>query len=181
MTELQNKAEPGFWASIRLWGRYSGLGAATALIALAADQLHKYWMIAIYGIGERGHVHVTSFLDLVMLWNPGISYGLLPQNGAMGRIALLAVSLIAVSAMLLWMGSASSRLVSISLGLIAGGALGNMVDRIVYGAVADFFSFHYAGFYWYVFNIADVAITAGVIGLFIDWLGLGSSHTKVLK
>src|SRR4030042_985008 len=92
-----------------------------------------------------------------------------------GRFSLsgVAVALLAVAAgalLVLWMSNAASRLVAISLGLIVGGALGNIADRIMHGAVADFFSFHYAGYYWYVFNIADVAITAGVIGLIIDWL-----------
>lgn len=136
-------------------------------------------MLEIYGIAERGRVAVTTFLDLVMVWNPGISYGLLPQDGGLGQVALIVFSAVAVVALFLWMSNAASRLVAISLSLIVGGAIGNMIDRIVYGAVADFFSFHYAGFYWYVFNIADVAITVGVLGLILDWLW--PSHTKVPK
>ena len=87
-----------------------------------------------------------------------------------GRLLLMVFSVTAVTVLYLWMSNAASRLVAISLGLIVGGALGNIADRVMHGAVADFFSFHYAGYYWYVFNIADVAITAGVIGLIIDWL-----------
>ncbi|MGB0087113.1 MAG: signal peptidase II [Rhodomicrobiaceae bacterium] len=165
----------GIWP----WGRYSLLGIGVAIATFAADQIHKYWMIEIYRIGERGRVTVTSFFDLVMLWNRGISYGLLPQHSDAGRILLVVLALLAVFALLLWMGNTTARLVSISLGLIIGGALGNLADRLIYGAVADFFSFHYAGFYWYVFNIADVAITAGVIGLVLDWLR--PSHTNVPK
>ncbi|WP_088345965.1 MULTISPECIES: signal peptidase II [Rhodomicrobium] len=179
MSEIGKEIGHHWLGGARLWGRFSLLGLAVALVAFAADQLHKYWMLDIYRIGERGKVVMTSFFDLVLRWNPGISYGLLQQDSDAGRIALTAVSAIAVVALILWIGNAGSRLAAISLGLIAGGALGNICDRIVHGAVADFFSFHYAGFYWYVFNIADVAITAGVIGLMLDWAF--SSHTKVPK
>ncbi len=179
MSEAGKHISQNWLGTLRLWGRFSVLGIAVALIVFVADQLHKYWMIEIYRIAERGRVTVTSFLDLVMLWNPGISYGLLPQDSSTGRLVLMAVSLAAVTALLLWIGNAASRLAAISLGLIVGGALGNLTDRIVHGAVADFFSLHYAGFYWYVFNIADVAITAGVVGLVLDWFW--TSHTNVPK
>jgi signal peptidase II len=164
---------------IRLWGRFNAVGLSFAATALVVDQLHKYWMIEVYRIAERGRVSVSSFLDLVMVWNPGVSYGMFPQGSVWGRSALIAFAAFAVLALILWMSNAASRLLAVSLGLIVGGALGNMADRLIYGAVADFFSFHYAGFYWYVFNVADVAITVGVIGLIIDWLW--PSHTNVPK
>jgi signal peptidase II len=164
---------------IRLWGAYSGFGLVIAVLALAADQLNKYWMIEIYGIGERGRVAVTSYLDLVMLWNPGISFGQLPQDSDLGRYLLIGFSIAAAIALAIYLAYAHSRLIAASVGLIIGGAIGNVIDRIVHGAVADFFSFHYAGYYWYVFNIADVAITLGVFGLLIDWIAPG--HTKVSK
>lgn len=179
MSDIGKEIGQSWLGGTRLWGRYSVLGLVVAVLAFGADQLHKYWMLEIYRIAERGKVTLTSFLDLVMLWNPGISYGLLPQDSDTGRLALMAVSCVAVLALFVWIGNAASRLVALSLGLIVGGALGNIADRVVHGAVADFFSFHYAGFYWYVFNIADVAITAGVIGLMLDWLT--TSHTKVPK
>jgi signal peptidase II len=164
---------------IRLWGAYSGFGLVIAVLALAADQLNKYWMIEVYGIGERGRVAVTSYLDLVMLWNPGISFGQLPQDSDLGRYLLIGFSILAAIALAIYLAYAHSRLIAASVGLIIGGAIGNVIDRIVHGAVADFFSFHYAGYYWYVFNIADVAITLGVFGLLIDWIAPG--HTKVSK
>ncbi len=174
----ENAGETGL-GGLRFWGRYNVLGLAIAVLALAADQLHKYWMIEIYRIGERGRVEITSFFDLVMAWNPGISYGLLPQDSAAGRLLLVGFSILAVAALFLWMSNAASRPVAVSIGLIVGGALGNLIDRLLHGAVADFFSFHYAGFYWYIFNIADVAITVGVIGLIVGWRIPGL--TKVSK
>jgi signal peptidase II len=170
MSQARNHIEPAGAGKVRLWGRYSVLGLVIAVMALAADQLHKYWMIEVYRISEKEPVAVTSFLNLVMVWNPGISYGLFPAGSSSGRLLLVGISIAAVLALLIWMSNAGSRLVAAGIGLIVGGAVGNLIDRLVYGAVADFFSFHYAGYYWYVFNIADVAITAGVIGLILDWL-----------
>ena len=142
----------------------------TAVLAFAGDQAHKWWMLEIYGIAERGRVEITSFFDLVMAWNKGVSYGLFAQHDTMGRVILIGVSLLAVVGLFIWMGNALTRLSGLAIGLIIGGALGNITDRLVHGAVADFFHFHYAGFSWYIFNIADVAIVAGVIGLLLDWL-----------
>lgn len=166
-------------SKLRLWDAYSGFGLLVAFFALAADQLNKYWMIEIYEIGSRGRVAVTSYFDLVMLWNPGISFGQLPQDNELGRYFLIGFTIVAVIILTIWLAHSHSRLIAASIGLIIGGALGNLIDRIVHGAVADFFSFHYAGYYWYVFNIADVAITLGVLGLLIDWIV--PSHTKVSK
>jgi signal peptidase II len=178
MAEAQNQTKAAGVDEFRFWGRHNVLGLAVVAFALIADQLHKYWMIEVYRIAEKQRVAVTSFLDLVMTWNPGISYGLFPADGAMGRIALIGFSAAAVLALFLWMSNSGSRLAAIAIGLIMGGALGNLIDRITYGAVADFFSFHYAGFYWYVFNIADVAITAGVIGLVFDWMMAGTRAAR---
>jgi signal peptidase II len=170
MSRTEIETEQGRFGNLRLGGRFSRFGLAVALVALAADQAHKYWMLAIYRIAERGRVEITPFFDLVMTWNHGISYGLLQQDSTLGRLALMVFSVVAVAVLFLWMSNSASRLVAISLGLVIGGALGNITDRIMHGAVADFFSFHYAGYYWYVFNIADVAIGAGVIGLILDWM-----------
>jgi signal peptidase II len=154
----------------RLWGPASGLGLAVAALSYVADQAHKYWMLEVYRIAGRGRVEITSFFDLVMAWTKGVSYGLFAQHDSAGRAVLIAVAVAAVTGLVIWMANAMTRLAALSLGLIVGGALGNLTDRIVHGAVADFFHFHYAGFSWYVFNIADVAIVAGVIGLLLDWL-----------
>ncbi len=165
----QSKAEQA-QVKMRLWGPGSALGVATAVIAFALDQAHKYWMLEIYRIADRGRVQITSFFDLVMAWNKGVSYGLFAQHSTTGRIVLISLSLVAVAALVIWMANSLTRLAALSMGLIVGGALGNLTDRIVHGAVADFFHFHYAGFSWYIFNIADVAIVAGVVGLILEWI-----------
>ena len=165
----QSKAEQA-QVKMRLWGPVSALGVATAVIVFALDQAHKYWMLEVYRIADRGRVQITSFFDLVMAWNKGVSYGLFAQHSTTGRIVLISLSLVAVTALVIWMANSLTRLAALSIGLIVGGALGNLTDRIVHGAVADFFHFHYAGFSWYIFNIADVAIVAGVIGLILEWI-----------
>jgi signal peptidase II len=149
---------------------YFRLGVGAALVALALDQASKWWIIEIYNLPERGRVAVTPFFDLVMLWNPGISYGLFAQDTELGRSLLIAFALVTALVLIAWIARTHDRLLALSLGLIVGGAIGNAIDRAVYGAVADFISLHAYGFYWYVFNVADAAIVAGVVGLLYDTL-----------
>jgi signal peptidase II len=134
-------------------------------------------MIYIYGIGAKGRVTLTPFFDLVLVWNQGISYGLLPQESAVGRWSLILFALAASLALAAWLARLTAPLGAASIGLIIGGAIGNAIDRIAYGAVADFFSLHAFGYQWYVFNIADAAIVAGVLGLLYESLFRG--HKKV--
>ncbi|MGI9382262.1 MAG: signal peptidase II [Methyloligellaceae bacterium] len=168
-------AAPNRW----LWGPSSRLGFALALLALIADQTHKWWMLHVYRIQEKGSVAVAPFLDLVMVWNKGISYGLFAQDSRAGQAALIGFACVAVVVLAVWLARTHSALAAAAIGLIIGGAIGNAIDRYVYGAVADFFSFHAFGHHWYVFNIADAAIVAGVIGLVYDTLF--HSHKKVSK
>jgi signal peptidase II len=155
-----------------LWGRLSRLGFGIATATVVVDQVHKWWMLAVYGIREGQRVAVLPFLDLEFVKNTGVSYGLFLQNTREGQWALAAFAALAVCAMAVWLArGVATRLVATSLGLIMGGAASNAIDRLHLGGVADFFSLHAYGFYWYVFNIADVAIVAGVIGLIYDSLG----------
>ena len=146
------------------------LGFLVAAITLAVDQGHKIWMLDVFDIAARQPVALTPFLDLVMAWNPGISYSLLSAETPEGRLALLALSLGATLLLGVWLWRAPRRITTIGLGLIVGGALGNAWDRFAYGAVADFFHFHVGGFHWYIFNLADVAIVAGVCLLLYESL-----------
>ena len=160
-----------------LWGPLSPLGLGIAVLTVLADQANKAWMLYVYDIGAKGTVALTSFFDLVLVWNEGISYGLLPQESPLGRLGLILFAFGACWALTVWRALLEARLAAASLGLIFGGAFGNAIDRIAYGAVADFFSLHAFGWQWYVFNVADTAIVAGVVGLLYDSIFRG--HKKV--
>jgi signal peptidase II len=151
---------------LSLWGPASSLGLKVLVATFLVDQAHKWWMLHVYKIGERGRVTVTPFLDLVLVINKGVSYGLLSGTGPW---LLTGFALLVSGAIWIWLSQAGTgRVLAISLALIIGGALANALDRVLLGGVADFFSLHAFGFYWYVFNIADVAIVAGVAGLLYD-------------
>ena len=125
----------------------------------------------VFHLVEKGRVAVTPFFDLVFVKNRGISYGLFKLDTFTGQIMLAAMGLLAGLALWVWLArGATSRLMAVSIGLIIGGALGNAFDRVLIGGVADFISLHAYGFYWYVFNIADMALVAGVFGLLYDSL-----------
>ena len=146
-------------------------GFIVAGCALAADQAFKNLLL--YGLhfkeqGPSAHLDVTPFLDLVMVWNRGVSYGLFQAGSLTGTVVLTLFSVAAVAALSWWLKGADRRLLAIGLGLVVGGALGNVIDRMIYGAVADFFHFHAFGRDWYVFNVADAAITVGVMALLAD-------------
>ncbi|HFQ15610.1 MAG TPA: signal peptidase II [Rhodobacteraceae bacterium] len=149
-------------------GTHWRLGLVLVLAAFALDRGFKYWMLSVIGFAPHSKVEVTGFFDLVMVWNRGISYGLFQQDSIWGQRVLLGLTLVIIAGVLYWLSRAGNRVLAAGLGLIGGGALSNAFDRFHYGAVADFFSFHAAGFYWYVFNLADVAIVAGVALLLYD-------------
>jgi signal peptidase II len=152
------------------------LGLVAAVAATAADQAAKLWLLHGFGLTERGRVPVTSFLDLVLAWNTGISYGLFQDAAPLWQWVLLGLKATAVALLLVWLARTRSRLAGLSLGLILGGAIGNAIDRAVHGAVMDFVLFHISAptwtFQWYVFNVADAAIVAGVVGLVYETLFL---------
>jgi signal peptidase II len=151
------------------WGLQSRLTLITALVTLVLDQANKWWMLWVYGIAEKGRVEVLPFLDFVFVKNTGISYSLFDQSSYAWQLGLAAFAAFAAIALWAWNArSSTGRLMAASIGLIIGGAIGNGIDRILIGGVADFYSLHAWGFYWYVFNIADVAIVAGVVGLLYD-------------
>ena len=148
------------------------LGIIAAAAALILDQASKLWLLNVFDIGRRGLTRVTSFFDLVLAWNTGISYGWFSDSGQTGQILLIGFKIVAVVVLTVWMVKAHNRLATLSLGLIIGGAIGNAIDRFAYGAVVDFVLLHVEiggqTYSWYVFNLADAAIVAGVIGLLYD-------------
>ena len=154
------------------WGPLTAFGLAAAAIACVLDQASKLWLLKVFDLADKGVVKVAPFVDLVLTWNTGISYGWFQQEGPFGQGALLALKVVAVALLWIWLAQASSRLSALSLGLIIGGAIGNGIDRLAYGAVVDFVLLHAETatwrFNWYVFNLADVAIVAGVAGLLYE-------------
>jgi signal peptidase II len=149
--------------------RFGLLAAATTA---ALDQALKVWVIFGLDMRARGPLALTPFLDIVLTWNPGISYGLFQQQGPFGQWALVALKVIAVALLVIWLARAHSRLTALALGLIIGGAIGNMLDRLHWPGVVDFVLLHITvggdRYNWYVFNLADTAIVAGVFGLLLE-------------
>jgi signal peptidase II len=147
-------------------------GVIAAVAVLALDQASKLWLLFVFDIARRGAVKVTPFFDLVLAWNVGISFGWFQSDSAWAQIGLMAVKAVAVVVLAIWMARSRTLLATIALGLIIGGAIGNAIDRFVHGAVVDFAQFHVQiggiTYNWYVFNLADVAIVAGVAALLYD-------------
>ena len=132
-------------------------------IAFVIDRISKNEILSIFEENNLEKIFVNPFLDLFLVFNTGISYGLLGGESSFQKWLLIIVSVSIVAFLLLWMKDSTSRLVNISISFITGGALGNILDRILYGGVIDFISLHAYGYYWYIFNIADVFIVFGVI------------------
>ena len=159
------------------WGPLSAFGLVVAVIAGIVDQASKFWLLSGLHLDSVAPVAVTPFLDLVLTWNTGISYGLFPQQGPIGPWALLAFKIVAVVFLWSWLCRVHTRLTALALGMIIGGAVGNAVDRLHWPGVMDFVLFHIDTaswvFRWYVFNLADAAIVAGVLGLLYEsvWRG----------
>ena len=161
------------------WGPESAFGLAVAVIIIIVDQASKFWLLSGLHLDLQSSIAVAPFVDLVLTWNTGISYGLFPQQGPVGPWALLAFKIAAVAFLWAWLSRAHSRLTALALGLIIGGAVGNAVDRLHWPGVMDFVLLHaeIAGrnLRWYVFNLADVAIVAGVVGLLYESLQRGDA------
>jgi lipoprotein signal peptidase len=160
----------------------TGLGLLAALVVLAADQASKWWVLNGLDLPDVRQIVVLPVLNLTMVWNNGVTFGLLNGFGAWGHIILAVVALAVVGALGLWLRRAESNVVAVSIGSIAGGAIGNVIDRIRFGAVVDFIHAHVAtpwgDLSWYVFNVADAAIVCGVAVLIIDsqWPRKARSH-----
>ena len=147
-------------------------GVVAALAVLALDQASKLWLLFVFDIAHRGAVKVTPFFDLVLAWNVGISFGWFQSDSQVAQIILMLIKAVAVVVLAIWMTRSRTLIATVALGLIIGGAIGNAIDRFAYGAVVDFALFHLQiggnTFNWYVFNLADVAIVAGVAALLYD-------------
>jgi signal peptidase II len=155
-------------------GPLTRFGVIVATIACLFDQASKLYLLHVVDLAATGPIRFGPFFHLIFTRNTGISYGLFQTSGAFGAWVLLAVKIVAVILLWAWLARARDRLTALSLGLIIGGAIGNGIDRLAYGWVVDFVYFHITTahwrFSWYVFNLADVAIVAGVIGLLYESL-----------
>ena len=157
-------------------------GIIAAVATLLIDQASKLWLLHVFHLGDRypPRVPITPFFDLELAWNIGISFGWLQNDSQFVQLGLMAVKALAVVALAIWMARSRTLLAVVALGLIIGGAIGNGIDRLAYGAVVDFALFHLDiggnTYSWYVFNLADTAIVAGVFALLYDsFLGVGAA------
>ncbi len=154
-------------------GPLTRFGFAVAAIACLLDQASKLYLLFVHNLAANP-IRLGPFFDFVLARNTGISYGLFQTEGLLGQWLLLGFKAAAVVLLWIWLARARDRLTALALGLIIGGAIGNAIDRLAYGWVADFVFFHVSTanwrFNWYVFNLADVAIVAGVVGLLYESL-----------
>nr|WP_240953402.1 signal peptidase II [Sneathiella chinensis] len=147
-----------------------------ATVTVAIDQAFKIYMVDLMA-GYPYGIKVTSFFNLVMVWNSGVSFGMF-AGGETTRWLLIGLSLAISLVLVVWLARAHQKILGYGLGLILGGALGNVADRLHWGRVADFFDFDLIFMRWPAFNIADVAIVCGVILMLIENLFLEPKSTR---
>ncbi len=146
--------------------RILGLVAAAAIVG--CDQVSKAWLLDFLTTPPRV-VEIAPLVSLVPVWNTGISFGLFADS-AMGGVALAIVALAIVAGLLWWLAGIETRIAGCAVGLVIGGALGNVIDRLRFGAVFDFLDLHWGDWHWPAFNLADAAITFGVVLILLDGL-----------
>ena len=149
-------------------GAATRLGVISALLVLGADQGSKYWIVNVLDLPDLRQVVLLTVLNLTWVRNPGVTFGLLNGLGSWSHFVLAGIALLVVAALGLWLRRADNALAAIAIGAIAGGAVGNVIDRLRYGAVVDFIHAHIGDWSWYVFNVADAAIVCGVVALILE-------------
>ena len=151
-----------------------GLGLTIAVLVVVLDQLTKWWVLEHVMTPIPRVVEITPFFNLVLAWNQGVSFGMFSNGTSVMPYVLSAVALVIVVVLLGWLRSADRVLVALSIGMIVGGAVGNVIDRLRFGAVADFLDFHAFGWHFWAFNVADTGISVGVALLVLDGLLAGN-------
>lgn len=163
------------------------LGLGLAALIMVLDQITKWWVVELVmrpeGVLDTPfyspvRIEVLPFFDLVMAWNRGVSFGMFNNDGQWNALILSVLSVAIAIGLSLWLRKATARIEILALGGIIGGALGNVIDRVRWGAVADFLDVHVMGYHWPAFNVADSAITVGAVLLVLDALLAKSSSTK---
>jgi signal peptidase II len=145
-------------------------GLAAAAIVLTLDQLAKFWVLGVFAAASSNNIAVLPVLNLVMAWNTGVSFGLFNSGTAGGTFIFAGIATAIVAVLLWWLQRARGAKLQIAIGMVIGGALGNIADRLVRGAVVDFLDFHLGSWHWYAFNFADAAICLGVLYIALDGL-----------
>jgi signal peptidase II len=149
------------------------IGTYMLAVVTLADQISKWWVLE-HLSDSRRYMPVTPFLNLVLVWNKGVTFGMMNHGGAQFMPWILIAVAVAILILLgRWLCMTNSTVVAIALGAIMGGAIGNVIDRVRYGAVTDFIDFYYGPWHWYAFNIADAAIVTGVALLLLDGMVRG--------
>ncbi|GBR57438.1 signal peptidase II [Gluconobacter thailandicus] len=146
------------------------LGLALLVLVLVLDQASKDWILYGYDLPQKGSVQILPFLNFTMVWNHAVTFGMFGGLGSKGPLVFCTVSLLAVGFLIWTMTKTRRTLVAGACGAIAGGAIGNVIDRLRYGAVVDFLHAHAFGWSWYVFNVADAGIVCGVAVWLIESL-----------
>jgi signal peptidase II len=159
------KTEP---AALPLHPRRLPIGLGVALLLIVLDQISKWWVVG-HLMNPPRRIELTAFFNLVMVWNEGVTFGL-GNNVEWGRWLFAGLALVIVVILIGWLRRTAHFWVLIALGLVIGGAIGNVVDRLRWGAVADFLDFHAFGYHWPAFNLADAGIVVGVLLLVLDAL-----------
>jgi signal peptidase II len=148
-------------------------GLAVAAVVAVADQLSKAWVLRLFTDQQQPVERmepVTGFFNLVLTWNRGMSFGLFNNDATLNAAIFTVIAAVIVGGLLVWLRRAQEPLIGIAIGLVIGGAIGNVVDRLWRGAVVDFLDFHLGDWHWFAFNLADAAICIGVGLMVIDSL-----------
>ena len=146
-------------------------GLLCALAIIVVDQISKQLILEVFlSSNAPFNINITGFLDLVLVWNKGVSFGMFASDNPYQSWFLAGLTTLIVNGLTAWLWRASHLLLGVALGFIIGGAIGNIIDRIRFGAVVDFVYFHIGNFSWPAFNVADITISFGVIFLILDSL-----------
>ena len=146
------------------------LGLVAAALVVIADQISKAWVLGLFAGRASRILPVTPFFNLVLTWNTGMSFGLFNTDARLNAVVFTAVAVVIVAGLVQWLRRVRQPLLAVAIGLVIGGAIGNVIDRLWRGAVVDFLDFHWQSWHFYAFNVADSAISVGVGLMVIDSL-----------
>ena len=152
-------------------------GAIVAVLVIAFDQASKWWILGYFAM-RPSIIEATSFFNVVLVMNRGVSFGLVPIEAAWGPWLFAGIAALIVAMLIGWLARAENTVLAVGIGLVIGGAIGNGVDRIRYGGVVDFLDFHLGSYHWPAFNVADASIVIGVGALLYTSLFTSSERPR---